>query len=257
MSSEATAWAWKIGGISTSEKTVLLRLADHANADGIAWPGKDRIAKACCMHKRTCDRAIERLEQRKLVFVESRKTQGGRRSTNIYRLNLKARDLFAANDFEAPEIPKRAATDVAEQQAFFDAHIREPYPERAGDNPWQMAFDEFVAVISAGEDRTDIAAGVSRYRDYSDAEEITGTRHVMHAAKFLDRKEKRWQEAWTPSAVSNPSCGKGPGLPKNDNDLVAWAKLRGLSEPNPGETWREYRARLKRLMASQPAEEVS
>jgi Helix-turn-helix domain len=96
MSAKATAWAWSIEGLGMADKIVLLRLADHANDQGICWPGKDTLAKVCCASKRTVDAAIANLEAAKLISVQRRRTEQGKNKSNMYELHLDQGDLFSS-----------------------------------------------------------------------------------------------------------------------------------------------------------------
>jgi hypothetical protein len=81
-----------------AERLVLVRLGDHANDQGLCWPGKDTLAEACCMSKRTVDSAIATLESRKLISIVRRTTEGGKNRSNLYQLHLDQGDLFKGAD---------------------------------------------------------------------------------------------------------------------------------------------------------------
>ena len=68
MSHKATHWAWSVSGISSSEKLILLALADRHNADtGDCFPSLDRIAEDTCTSRDTARRATQSLEQKGLL----------------------------------------------------------------------------------------------------------------------------------------------------------------------------------------------
>lgn len=69
--------------LRTTEKFVLLVLADHAGPDGRCSPSETRIASLVESSERTVRRAIERLEELGLVEVERRPGQN-----STYRLRL-------------------------------------------------------------------------------------------------------------------------------------------------------------------------
>jgi DNA-binding MarR family transcriptional regulator len=103
MSSKAMAWAWNVDGIKSSEKLVLLRLADHANDQGLCWPGKDSLADVCGMTRRTVDAAILKLEQSKLISITRRSTDAGRNRSNVYQLHLNQGELFNPAETTSPQ----------------------------------------------------------------------------------------------------------------------------------------------------------
>lgn len=103
MSAKATAWAWHVAGISCTEKVVLVRLADHANDQGVCWPGKDNLADACCMSRRAVDAVILRLEAAKLISITRRATESGRNKSNVYQLHMDQGDLFKDAPAASPQ----------------------------------------------------------------------------------------------------------------------------------------------------------
>lgn len=87
MSITAMKWA-KPFQLTLAEKAVLNALADIANDNGIAWPSHRTIAEITCASISTIKRAIETLENEGILEVRSRHTPSGRKTSNIYRLNL-------------------------------------------------------------------------------------------------------------------------------------------------------------------------
>lgn len=84
MSNRASEWAWNIEGISAHDKLVLVRIAWHANEEGVAYPGKETIARHTCMSKRGVDKAVERLEQSGLIEIRRKNGKGHRHMANEY-----------------------------------------------------------------------------------------------------------------------------------------------------------------------------
>ena len=81
MSVHQSSAAWKVRGISQTEKLVLVKLADNANDAGWCYPSLNRIAADCCCSRRTAIRAIQRLTERRLIEVRSERSM-----SNTYRL---------------------------------------------------------------------------------------------------------------------------------------------------------------------------
>ena len=50
------------GPAAPSDRLMLLALADHADDSGVAWPGVERLAHKCCVHRDTARRTLRRLE---------------------------------------------------------------------------------------------------------------------------------------------------------------------------------------------------
>lgn len=79
------AWAWG-QSVPTELLVVLLKLADCANDEGIAWPSLDTLARDCKCEPRTARRRIGRLIQLGLVARSKRFSDAGRQTSNTYSL---------------------------------------------------------------------------------------------------------------------------------------------------------------------------
>lgn len=53
--------AWKVSGITGTEKLVLVRLADRADKNGLCYPGQTGLAEDCCLTTRAVRNAINSL----------------------------------------------------------------------------------------------------------------------------------------------------------------------------------------------------
>jgi hypothetical protein len=68
-------------------RLVLLKLADHANAQGVCWPSVQYLAETTGMSTRTVIRSIASLREAGLVIVEANKSPRNHRA-NRYRICL-------------------------------------------------------------------------------------------------------------------------------------------------------------------------
>ncbi len=85
MSVKAMSWAWE-QDVPMSSKGVLLALADHADNDGICWPGVRSVAEKCRMSPSTVRYHLRILRRSGLLFAEERKREDGSFTSNIYHL---------------------------------------------------------------------------------------------------------------------------------------------------------------------------
>ena len=128
---------------------------------------------------------------------------------------------------------------MIEYTRFFNV-AWEDYPKRAGGNPKRKAFMAWTARLKElnltgklwGHD---ILIGVKRYADFCDATGKTGTEFVMQAATFFG-PDKHFENDWLIPAESS--------IPKENNDLVAWAQKNGYRGPHIGEGYPQYRQAL-------------
>ena len=76
MSVHVSSWAWKQK--AGKAKLVLLKLADNANDEGLAWPTQKRLATECELGERTIREHIEALRALGLIEVVRAEDQRGR-----------------------------------------------------------------------------------------------------------------------------------------------------------------------------------
>lgn len=88
MSVQALSCAFAIRGISSSEKLVLLALANFANDKMECWPSQERLADDTELSPRTVWAALAKLETFGLVSRERRSRPDGTRSTDRFTLHF-------------------------------------------------------------------------------------------------------------------------------------------------------------------------
>ena len=82
MSIRAINWALNtVGGITSTQKAILIALADRANEDNECWPSYEDICARSCANQKTVASALKALEQQGLI----KKTRRYSKST-LYQL---------------------------------------------------------------------------------------------------------------------------------------------------------------------------
>lgn len=96
MSVRATNWAWEKGRelrLPQGLRFLLVRVGDHADNDGVCWPGIDGLADYLGCDESTVRRNLQRLEELDLLHRERREAQQGRgRRTDAIHLHMVAQD---------------------------------------------------------------------------------------------------------------------------------------------------------------------
>ena len=87
MSVRAMAWAWR-QQLSGPEKLVLMAVADHADDEGICWPGNAHIARKCNLSQRSVQRHIKNLIDNGYMTARRRYRETGGQTSNLYVLNV-------------------------------------------------------------------------------------------------------------------------------------------------------------------------
>lgn len=88
MGYKALAWAWDQTGLKQAQKFVLVALADMADEGNTCYPGQERLARMTGSSVSTVQRAIKELESGGAITRFARRTDGGFRTSDRYRLNL-------------------------------------------------------------------------------------------------------------------------------------------------------------------------
>lgn len=86
----ATRWAWA-QAVESTQKLVLLAIADVANEQGDCCPSVGALAKRCKKSPRTIQRALQALIAADLVSCDSRHRPNGSAISNRYVLKMGAR----------------------------------------------------------------------------------------------------------------------------------------------------------------------
>lgn len=97
MSIDATRWAWTAPVNDSSQRLVLLSLADRASDDHTAWPSIERLAKDTVLDKKTVQKVI--LELIKLSLVkDTGERKGSTKRVRVLKLNgVKGREECTQN----------------------------------------------------------------------------------------------------------------------------------------------------------------
>jgi helix-turn-helix protein len=87
MSIKAMVWAWE-QEVGATEVLVLLALADHADDDGVCWPGQKGLARKTKLTRTSIQQVIGRLKDKGMLEVIARRDSVGRPLANIYQLSV-------------------------------------------------------------------------------------------------------------------------------------------------------------------------
>jgi hypothetical protein len=88
VSAHVSSWAWKQRVGDDGAKLVLLKLADNANDEGVAWPSRATLLAECEVSEDTVKRRLRKLRELELVIVVPWFTPAGRQTSSMYVLPL-------------------------------------------------------------------------------------------------------------------------------------------------------------------------
>lgn len=235
MSHKATTWAWSMRDISSSEKLVLLALADRHNADtGDCFPSLDKIADDTCTSRDTARRATQSLEQKGLLSRVLVTDLQGR--TLGYRYNLHMGDskvlplgLQDATPEGGTVLPKPVKETRKEKPISRSLPLAEfedfwkGYPRKVG----KLAAEKAYVKARRSTDHTAIMATLGSYKFSDDPQFIPHPATWLNRGSFLD-------EAGPGHAV-----GKVP-RPNTDDPFALYDWFNNRGYPLAAEEYDEY-----------------
>lgn len=184
MSVEAITKALAIQGVSSSEKLLLIVLANYADEHMKCWPSHSRLAKNTCMSERTILRLFTALEARKLVSRRAR-FKNKVRTSDIVSLHFDGDTMsprggdtmspYGDTVSEKVGTPCRGGGDTMSPRTVNEPKLEPSGRERA------IAPVESASPVSP-EDRAAIAAGLKDL-----AAQLGGNRQIPTPRRFKGR----------------------------------------------------------------------
>ncbi|WP_269915530.1 helix-turn-helix domain-containing protein [Acinetobacter sp. HY1485] len=108
MSLDATTWAWKAPVETSSQRVVLLSMADRAGEDHTAYPSVARLAKDCVLNRKTVMKVADQLEELGLL-QDTGKTRGN--GVKVYRLiGVNGREEIPLTSTKSGTCPKNGTS---------------------------------------------------------------------------------------------------------------------------------------------------
>ena len=117
MSIKAMNWAWQID-LAANKKLMLLCLADHADNDGVCWPGISAVVEKTGLSRRTVINFLHEFEAGGLLQRQQRKGQNGRQMASVIELNLKAERVHIGPSPGANPAPGEAGQPGAKNDDY-------------------------------------------------------------------------------------------------------------------------------------------
>ncbi len=223
MSLEARNWARRIGGLPIAAKAVLMALADHADADGKAWPKLKTLAEITSMTERHVRRQICVLEGRGLVMREDRFRKDGGQTSNIYRLAI---ERPSPSGPPPKDPPSRGRRTVESDQGTPPEHSSSDKEESADTAvpDARAAFDQaFDAWKAVGPARLSRPRAWPLWRRF--AQRLSPSRLLAAALRYL-REDPDVRRYSSPQGLTNWLA---------DEKFEAWmpAEVRASAPPAP------------------------
>lgn len=230
MSTHILSSCWAMSGMSSTQKLVLISLADQANDDGVCWPSIRKMRERTCLSERAIRDAIAWLTESCVLSVAHRFN-----SSNVYTITTASyRPVLEQNTPPAPKAPP--APTAAPPGTNCRTPLRQLPPNH------QLTVSE--TPVEAG--RTVVPAAAETPEEY--LEKITktdqATRQVVMTLDWKPSeqfKAKIMRAGMRPDALTDEILAKfqihynGESKPQNkwESALVTWCKRERANPQQP------------------------
>ena len=205
MSIKLMTAVWERGDLSSTQKLVLLSLADWANDEGLCWPSIERVAKKSSLKKRAVQLAIRSLEEMKFIRREEVIGKGNRYWIQIpmHEMHPCTKDMTPVHEMHETRAPDAPNTSKIHQ--LTTKYIRRELPDCIPVDAWQgwvdmrnqrkkpltdraynQAIDKLVAFEAKGQNITEVLdrSTMNNWLDlYEIKEQKNGTTNRQHATE--------------------------------------------------------------------------
>lgn len=214
------AWAWELEGLSSTEKLVLIALADHADHKGVCWPGQDGIAAKCSLGRQTVNKTLQHLASKGHLKIIHRTDPYGRPVSNYYHLSLKVGGNVSQGDMVAVVVDdiNPSDDDTNHQRESSEENHQEEY--RPTDSPHLNGAEHTNGngvekltpeKLLEGWNEICAEAGLAKVL------ELSGTRRTNALRRLKEHPTEEWWEHAL-NRIANSMFCRGLGAPRNPGE---------------------------------------
>tara|TARA_R100001509_G_scaffold70356_1_gene39133 strand:- start:95 stop:718 length:624 start_codon:yes stop_codon:yes gene_type:complete len=191
MSWEALSWAAQQTAGGSTDKLVLIILANFADENGASFPSHKTIAQKAECGLSTVERSLKRLEARGLVSIDPRFDSGpegsNRQTSNLYTLKMGGVILTGGGGIQNGD-PVTSNKETKGRQMYSSGFLEwwNAYPANNGSKKksyelWLKAIDEFI-------DERDLFLITCKFAQTQQGKDV---RYIPHATTWLN--QRRWE----------------------------------------------------------------
>jgi hypothetical protein len=204
MSIKLMTAVWDREDLSSTQKLVLLSLADWANDEGLCWPSIERVAKKSSLKKRAVQLAIRSLEEMQFIRREEVIGKGNRYWIQIpmQQMHPCTKDIppvHQMHETPAPDAPntlkihqlttkyiRRELPDCIPADAWNGwVEMRKQRKKPLTDRAYNQAIDKLVAFMAKGQNITEVLdrSTMNGWTDLYEIKEPRNAGNSKHAAE--------------------------------------------------------------------------
>jgi hypothetical protein len=207
MSIKLMTAVWDREDLSSTQKLVLLALADWANDEGLCWPSIERVAKKSSLKKRAVQLAIRSLEETHFIRREEVIGKG-----NKYWINIPVHEMHPCIK-DTPPVHQMHETRASDAPNTLIIHqlntkfIKEPLPD------W-MPIDAWQGWVEMRKQRKRPLTDRAKTRAINKLEALQASGHDI--AELLDRSTiNGWLDIYEPKGLKNAGNSASTAEPTN------------------------------------------
>jgi len=204
---------WDREDLSSTQKLVLLSLADWANDDGLCWPSIERVAKKSSLKKRAVQLAIRSLEEMQFIRREEVIGKGNRYWIHIpmQQMHPCTKDIPPVHQMH--ETPALDAPNTSYTHQLNTKCIIEGYPV------W-LPIDSWKGWVEMRKQRKRPLTDRAKDRAYKKLEALHLAGHDIN--ELLDRSTiNGWLDIYEPKEQKNGTTNRTTGKLGNQNGFAA------------------------------------
>lgn len=222
---------WDREDLSSTQKLVLLALADWANDEGLCWPSIDRVAKKSSLKKRAVQLAIRSLEEMQFIRREEVIGRGNKYWIHIplHEMHPCIKDtppLHQMHETHAPDAP-----NTSKIHQLNTKYIKEALPD------W-LPMDAWNGWVEMRKQRKRQLTDRATARAINKLDAIRAKGHDI--AELLDRSTiNGWLDIYEPRETNRAGNSAKPTEPTNSmvRAVIASQARRTSNEQRPADDW--------------------
>ena len=213
MSIKLMSAVWERDDLTSTQKLVLLALADWANDEGLCWPSIDRVALKASLTSRGVQKTIRALEEMQFLRKEEIKGRG-----NKYWVSMPTNDVHPRTTFTPPvsqvhPSPEPRSPNTSYTHQLTTKYIIEGYPVWLPIEAWQ-------GWVEMRKQRKRPLTDRAKSRAFTKLEALHLAGHDIN--ELLDRSTiNGWLDIYEPKGQKNGTTNRTTGQPRNQNGFAA------------------------------------
>lgn len=268
MSFTAMSWASKQKVKTSTQKLVLLMLANYADDEDKCWPSKQTLADTCCMSKAAICSNISKLQEAGFLKVEKREGTSSiiRLNTGVHQKDrgcplggqgVSTKKTGGVHHVDTNLSMNQSDETITEEYTLVQAEFDEfwaAYPKRAPhSNPKHPAMLKYInARQKLKVSRETILNSAKAYAAF-----VVGKDPEMIAQAVTWLNQRRWEEDYEPAEVPTASdadldaiVGKYPGVVSDRNTAkraLAAEMAKGITVEDIVKAAEKFRLYIKQM----------